>query len=109
MVPRHFVIPKHIVGYLLLYNFFVWLTFAVTYRLIDFTKHFAVPDTFRPNHWSETAYYAFMVQTQMYGTAITPKTDVGRGLVGLHAVLAWSQTIIFLAPWVVLSSRAYAK
>lgn len=109
MVPRHFIIPKHIVGYLLLYNFAVWLLFAVIYRLVNFTRHFSVPDTFAPNHWSETAYYAFMVQSQMYGTAITPKTSFGRGLVAAHGVLAWSQTIIFLAPWVVLSARAYSK
>jgi hypothetical protein len=105
MLPRHFVIPKHIVGYLLLYNFTVWLIFAVTYRLIDFHKHFAVPDYFSDGHWSETSYYAFMVSTQMYGTAIVPKTALGRGLVSIHATLAWAQTIIFLAPWVVLTAR----
>lgn len=109
MVPRHFIIPKYIVGYLLLYNFFVWLTFAIVYRLIDFTKHFEVPDTFMPGHWSETAYYAFMVQTQMYGTAVVPKTPFGRGVVGIHAAMAWAQTIVFLAPWVALSARAYSR
>jgi hypothetical protein len=109
MVPRHFVIPKHIVGYLLLYNFFVWLTFAIIYRLIDFAKHFSVPDFFMPSNWSETSYYAFMVQTQMYGTAVVPKTPFARGLVAVHAAMAWSQTIIFLAPWVVLSARASSR
>lgn len=106
MIPRHFVIPKNIVGYLLLYNFTVWLIFAVTYRLIDFHKHFAVPDFFNADgQWSETSYYAFMVSTQMYGTAIVPQTTLGRTLVSVHALLAWSQTVIFLAPWVVLTAR----
>lgn len=106
MTDRSFSIPKRIVAYILLYNFVLWLTFAVTYRLIDFEKHFEVP----PNYdgtWSWTAYYAFQVSTQMYGTNIVPKTTKGRTIVAIHGLFAWAQTVVFLAPWIAITS--YAK
>jgi hypothetical protein len=106
MTDRTFSIPKRIVASILLYNFLLWLTFAVTYRLVDFDKHFNVPEEFDGN-WSWTAYYALQVSTQMYGTSIVPKTNTGRTLVAIHGVLAWAQTVIFLAPWIAISS--YSK
>lgn len=98
MTSRTFTVSKRIVGYLLIYNFFVWLFFAVLYRYIDFAKHFDVPEGFEQT-WDTTSYFAYMVQTQMFGTNIVPKTPLSRGLVSAQSTLAWTQTVIFLAPW----------
>jgi serine acetyltransferase len=106
MTDRTFSIPKRIVAYILLYNFFLWLTFAVVYRRIDFETHFDVPQDF-DHGWSWTAYYAFQISTQMYGTTIVPKTTTGRTLVAIHGLFAWAQTVVFLAPWIAITS--YSK
>jgi hypothetical protein len=106
MVDKTFSIPKRIIGNILLYNFTVWLVFAVTYKLIDFETHFEVPPQY-DGGWSWTAYYALQVSTQMYGTSIIPKTTTARTIVSIHCVMAWVQTVIFLAPWIAIS--AYAK
>ena len=98
-MDEHFVVSKKIAAWLLAFNFTVWLTFTVIYGLIDYRKHFDVPAS-HDGSWSATAYFALMVQTQMFGTSNTPKTATGRALVAVQGVFAWAQTIIFLAPWI---------
>jgi hypothetical protein len=103
MTDKSFIVSKTIVEWLLLYNFTVWLIFSITYRSIDFPKHFDVPPTFQ--HTLDTSmFYAFMIQTQMYGTDIVAKTPTGRALVAVQGVMAWGQTIVFLAPWLAISA-----
>ena len=106
MTERTFSIPKRIIASILVYNLLVWFTFALTYRLIDFKKHFEVPADFE-HSWSWTAYYAFQISSQMYGTTIVPKTSTGRTIVAIHGLFAWAQTVVFLAPWIAITS--YAK
>lgn len=85
-----------------MYNFATWMLFCIVYRSVDFPRHFKVPEDFR-HDLSTTGYYAFQVQTQMYGTDIVPATSFGRAVVSLHGLLAWSQTIVFLAPWIAIT------
>jgi len=98
------VISKQFVAGLLLYNLLSWAIFSVVYHNVDIKKHFEVPEGFYQT-FDVTAYFAWMVQTQMYGTDIIPKTAFGRGLVSIQGLLAWSQTIVFLAPFVIAHSR----
>lgn len=101
-MKRHLIVSKKIIAWLLAYNLATWLVFTIAYNALDFPKHFDVPDAF-DDTWDAVAYYAFQVQTQMYGTNIVPKTRTGRTIVALHGVLAWSQMVVFLAPWIAVS------
>lgn len=108
VTDAHFVAAKQIVVYLLSFNFAIWVVFSFVYRYIDFAKHFDVPDSYSRS-FDQSMYYAFQVQSQMYGTPITPKTRLGRTLVGIQGTLAWSQMVIFLAPWVAVRHYGHSS
>lgn len=101
---HHLRISKEFIAGLLLYNLVSWAIFALVYSRVDFKTHFDVPARFEQT-FDTTAYFSWQVQTQMYATDIIPKTAFGRGLVSVQGLLAWSQTIVFLAPFVISHSR----
>ena len=104
MQQQHFLVSKTIIAWLLVYNLATWFTFASVYMSLDFGQHFKVPDDFHKS-WDTVGYFAWQIQTQMFGTDIVPKTSKARAIVAVQGLFAWSQTIVFLAPWI-LSRRA---
>lgn len=102
--PTGFVVSPELIGGLLLYNLVVWLVFSVVYNTIDFPKHFDVPDYYT-HTLDNSMYFSWQVQSQMFGTNVIPRTKKGRIIVALHGVFAWTQTIIFLAPWAIFPRR----
>lgn len=104
MQHNHFLVSKRIIAWLLVYNLLVWFAFASVYMSMDFKEHFRVPDDFQQS-WDTVGYFTWQVQTQMFGTDIIPKTTRGRSIVAVQGLFAWSQTIVFLAPWII-SRRA---
>lgn len=96
----HFIVSKKIIAWLFVYNIITWALFTLAYLRLDFKTDFEVPPTFEQT-FDTVAYFAWQVQTQMFGTNIVPKTQRGRALVAVHGLFAWSQTIVFLAPWLI--------
>ena len=106
--PKGFVVSRELIAGLLGYNLLVWMIFSLVYYKLDFVKHFDVPPGYV--HTPDTAmYFSWQVSSQMFGTNLIPKTRTGRVLVAVHGVLAWTQTIIFLAPWAIFPMRAAAS
>ena len=98
------LVSIHFIRWILLYNIAVWLTFTMLYMNIDFYKHFYVPEEFEQT-FSEKAYFSFQCTVQMFGTNISPKTNLGRTLVSIQSLLTYFQILVFLAPWALLPMK----
>lgn len=98
------LVSINFIRWILIYNALVWLLFTMVYMQIDFYEHFYVPDDFQQS-FSEKAYFSFQCTVQMFGTNVSPRTDLARGLVSLQSLMTYFQILVFLAPWALLPMR----
>jgi hypothetical protein len=80
---------------LLLYNIILFVIFVAIYHLIDFRRHFDLPEHTPPTTHS-ILYYTFMTQAQVMAGEISPKTNLGRQLLVVHVFLSWFVTVALL-------------
>ena len=85
----------------LCYNALLFAFFLCVYMTMDFSEHFSATSVLGefqpPVTRTGKVYFALMTHTALGSNDITPKTDLARKVVGLHALLAWMQVLfVFL-------------
>ena len=100
-------VTRDIVTLLVVYYIVIWLTFATIYTIVGFGRHFVVPPNV-DNGPGTPFYYAFAVQSNIGAGEISPKTPLARALYNMQQFLAYSPTLLLLAPWFELRGPAAA-
>ena len=94
----HMVISNKFLKGLLLYNVLLYTMFLSIYLVIDFKKHFHLPEH-TEDITSTIAYYTLLSQTQVMAGEIVPKTRLGRYLLMTHVFLSWFMIALVMVPW----------
>lgn len=68
----------------------------VVYSSIDFAKHFTVPEDARLNFGTLLYFSATLSATFSCPNDIVPRSQLGRGLVSLHALISWLQSVLVI-------------
>ena len=92
------VIHKNFMEGIVLYNLLVYAIFFSIYHVIDFEKHFEITTKAQPTT-SFIAYFAFLSHANAMCAEVTPRTEFGRSLLGLHVLFSWGLFLVLLAPW----------
>lgn len=87
MLPAHTKFVRTAV----MYNLVIFTIFLLTYSLMDFTKHFKCN---QPVTAHTKLYFAIITHSNGGPSDITPITDTGRLVMGLHVTLAWMQLVL---------------
>jgi hypothetical protein len=100
MAPPHvkLVIDRNFMEGIVLYNLLVYAVFFSIYHAIDFEKHFEIT-TKAPPSTTFLAYFSFLTHANAMCSEVTPRTEFGRTLVGLHVLFSWGLFLVLLAPW----------
>lgn len=83
---------------ILLYNLMVFAIFYSIYHVIDFEKHYQIPEGMHPTP-SFLMYFSLLTHTNAMCAEVTPKTTLGRNLMALHVMFSWGLFLVLLAPW----------
>jgi len=94
----HAVLNNSFVKALFTYNLVLYVMFFGVYSMIDFPKHFNLPNNTNADTGT-VAYYTLMCQTQVMAGEITPKTQLSRALVGIHVFFSWFVVALIMVPW----------
>lgn len=84
---------------LLLYNMFVYSVTVACYHLIDFEKHFEMPEHTPKASTGTIMYYTFLSHASVMAGEIVPKTMLGRALLSIHILMTWVIMLLLLVPW----------
>ena len=84
---------------LMAYNVVCVFVFAGVYTMVDFQKHFAIPDEVE-NNWSTRMYYSLAVQATCMAGEIYPKTTLAHTIQSLQIVSSWLVTLMLVVPWI---------
>ena len=94
----HLMVNNKFLKGLVLYNVLLYCVFLSTYLIIDFHVHFNLPPG-SSDDVSTIAYYTLLSQVQVMAGEITPKTSLGRTLLGLHVFFSWFVVVLIMVPW----------
>lgn len=83
---------------ILLYNLLVFAAFYAIYHTIEFEKHYQIPEGVHATP-SFIMYFAFLTHANAMCAEVTPKTELGRNLMGFHVLFSWGLFLVLLAPW----------
>ena len=81
---------------IVLYNLIVYAIYVAIYSSIDFNKHFETTVPITP---SFIMYFAFLTHANAMCAEVTPKTELGRNLLGTQVLCSWGLFLILMAPW----------
>lgn len=73
------------------YNVAVLFLFMCIYFSLDFEKHFESKERVTP---VGKVYVALLAHTAVGSGDIVPKTDLARGIMAVHVLLAWMQLLL---------------
>lgn len=93
------VVNNRFLESLFLYNALLLAVFTLIYSVIDFDRHFILPDHIKHADTSVKMYYAFLSQSNVMAGEIAPRTSTGRTLLAVHILLSWSIILAFVVPW----------
>ena len=89
---------------LLAYNAVCVFGFSAVYSLVDFDKHWALPEGVE-NNYSTRLYYSLAVQATCMAGEIYPKTTTARTVQSIQIMSAWLTTLILVVPWISAARR----
>lgn len=84
---------------LIVYNCVCIFGFSAVYSLMDFEKHFVLPEGVE-NNYSTRLYYSLAVQATCMAGEIYPKTTTAHTTQSIQIMSAWLTTLILVVPWI---------
>lgn len=94
------LVSNKLLNHLLTYHLLVYAGIVSAYLLIDFDRHFIVPDFIpKPTPPEAIFYYALCTHSNVMAGEIIPRTPFGRALLETHVWCTWIVMVFLLVPW----------